>query len=207
MKTFIILFLISFNSYACLSKAPKSIVEKMIAGETVAGKDCKEAPEEECVCFDGVDVSASKFTDEFMNGNPIYSAKQNVTACVMELKEVEEGQESEEVLCEDLRASLCEAPYEFYYAENLILSGYEAYCTKLLGFEQVKTGKKILVVDGAKKAAHEKKKQDDKLKREEAKAKKQTAKGEIKKVDFEKINTVKALKDVVQQLIEAMDED
>jgi hypothetical protein len=65
MKIFTVLFLIfvSTPTLACLSQAPESIVKAMIAGQSVAGKDCSELPEERCVCFDGKDLAVFDLID------------------------------------------------------------------------------------------------------------------------------------------------
>lgn len=133
----------SFNSFSeCLNKLPQSEVTKALNLEPNAGSiSCAQRPNEECICYDGIDWTTANLQDEYVNGTPNYSDKINETECA--------SIES----CELLRPTLCEAPYEFFYAENLIFSGYEAYCSRIVSYEQVATGRKILVEDPVKKAA------------------------------------------------------
>lgn len=129
------LLLIPSISFACLTRIPESIVLAMTMGQSVVGKDCSELPGEDCLCADGFDLAGSDLVDEYVNGDAIWSAKEKVIDC--------ESSESCELL-RDTHCSDLETGYQFFYAENLILPGYEAYCTKITGYEQVATGKKII---------------------------------------------------------------
>jgi hypothetical protein len=169
----IILSLISFNSFAkCLSKAPISAVRTYIESTVpVAGVDCSERPDEECICFDGIESwKVVDLEDEMVNGEAKYSAKINVTDC-----------ETPEA-CDQIGLTLCEAPYEYKHAKNIILPGYEAYCTKITGYEKVKSGRKILKENAAKKVAHLAMIEAKRLEREKEQAKEAKIQAKIREM-------------------------
>lgn len=124
-------------------------------------KICESDKGGDCVPFPGGYCQQYDVVDEIVNGKPIYAPKENVVDC-----------ESIEA-CELLRENHCSSliDYQFFYAENLILPGYEAYCTKVTGYEQVNTGKKVLKVNAQKLSAHKAKLDADKAKRDQDKIK------------------------------------
>ena len=151
--TFALLFF-AFESYACLNPIDVTNAQAIIESGLGPEISCKSS---DCTCADGIDWNLAELQDEIVNGKPFYGPKENVVECAtMEA-------------CDELQFNHCrEFPdHEFFYAENLILSGFEAYCTKIIGYTKVKTGKKILVNSHVKKAAHgaklakEKKDKDD----------------------------------------------
>jgi hypothetical protein len=190
----LLLSLIPLNSFA--NRVPLSEAQRYIdaAPNGVAGLyTCEDKKDEQCLEFSHIEKwEYAEFIDNYENGKPIYSPRKNETAC--------EAKES----CELLRTNLCKEDELFFYAENLILSGYEAYCAKLEGYEQVLNGKK-LVNSPTKKAAYEaaiKAKEDvEKVKVLE----KETKKNELKETDFSKVSTIAQLKALVQKLIEAQE--
>lgn len=106
---------------------------------------CEDFPDEECICIEKANTWYAELKEEIVNGDPIYSPKENVVECA-------------EDQCKELGLTHCSAltDYQFFYAATSIGLGYEAYCAKLTGYEQVKTGKHLLVESEAKKAAYEK---------------------------------------------------
>jgi hypothetical protein len=192
MKLLIILSLISFNSYACLNKLPLSEVQKAINLEAGAGaKSCADLPEEDCLCYDGIDWHTAEIKDEIINGKPIYSAKFNVTTC-----ETEED-------CETLRATLC-TDAEFFYAENIILPGFEAYCTKITGYEQIFTGKKVLKVNTQKQAAHLAKLEAEQSALKLEADKKATVRAKLKNFDKSKITSIADAREWLGDIVELL---
>lgn len=200
MKTLIVFAIIfSFQSHACMNRIPLSEAVKAINLEPNAGsKTCQDLPKEDCVCFDGIEWETAEIVDETYEAPTYAAGKVNATACETE-KACEEHRPT---LCKDLKGE-----HHFFYAENLILSGYEAYCAKVSGTRQVKTGNKLLKTNQDKKTARKAQKEAEKLAREERKAKKKAAKEALKEVDIDSITTVKALREVVKQLLEAQKED
>ena len=136
MKTLILISaLFSINSFACQNMAPLSAIETYLGEIPVPGVLCQERPEDQCLCFDHIEGwDVAEVVDEKIQ-KPTYGSKENVTDC------------ETEVSCEVLRPSLCSSIFGsyFFYAENLILPGYHAYCAKITGHEDVPTGKKILI--------------------------------------------------------------
>jgi hypothetical protein len=101
--------------------------------------ECELKEEATCYDIENIDLEIAEIQDE-MKDVPNYSSKDHVTSCETEMA------------CEELRGSLCHADEGeiFFYAENLILPGFEAYCVKITGYDKVPTGKKILVNSQAK---------------------------------------------------------
>lgn len=172
----LIIFLISFNSHAyfmtkedflsCQQGGNSHVFH--VHKKTCKG-ECVEIPDANCPIFD--------LEDELVNGDPVYSAKENVTEC-----------ETEEA-CEQLRSSLCSdlSEYQFFYAENLVLSGFEAYCTKITGYEKVRSERKILKENAQKKAAHLAKIEQAKIELEAKKIEEQEIQEELRKMARERI--------------------
>lgn len=154
---------------------------------------CEEAENHPCYDIDKCNPNECELKDEYRNGTPIYSAKENITFC-----------ETEET-CKELESSLCLEPYKFYYAEKIDVNAFEAYCTKIVGYEQVKTGKKILVESPVKKAAYLAKQEAKKQAEENKKLDKLSKITQLKTTDFSKI-TQKQLEEAVKKLIELVGE-
>jgi len=58
--TILILLATTFSTYACNNTLPLSEVEKALALEPNAGaKSCADLPDEQCLCYDGIDFEAS----------------------------------------------------------------------------------------------------------------------------------------------------
>lgn len=153
----ILLLVISNTALPCNNWISASELEKALNLTPNAKAGCLEG--EECYCYDTADFRFSDLQDEIVNGDPIYSSKERELDC------------ADKEVCESLRPHLCAdlQGYEFFYAENLILPGYEAYCTKLLGYEQVKTGKKVLKDNPEKKALYMAQLEAEKIKEQEEK--------------------------------------
>jgi hypothetical protein len=72
MKIILILvFIFSFNSFACRNFIPESEARKAVALEPDAGsKTCQDLPQEKCLCFDGVDWRDTDLVDGQLVLNP-----------------------------------------------------------------------------------------------------------------------------------------
>lgn len=66
MKILIILLFVSLNSFASTNCAPESIIRAMTQNIPIAGKECKDAPTEQCICFDGINVMDSDLIDNMV---------------------------------------------------------------------------------------------------------------------------------------------
>lgn len=77
---FILSLLISSQALACLNTLPISEARKAIALEPGAGaKSCKDLPEEQCLCFDGVDWEQAELKEIL---TPVCSTnEQDETTC------------------------------------------------------------------------------------------------------------------------------
>jgi hypothetical protein len=146
MKFLFLIFLaISQPIFACINTIPISEAELAInLSPNAGGATCLEKASDECLCFDSVTLwQAVEIKDEYINGAPIYSPKENVKECA-------------ELECKELGPDYCKDfdGYQFYYAATSIGLGYEAYCIKVTGYEQIKSGKHLLVENPVKKAAY-----------------------------------------------------
>ncbi|MDQ3159096.1 MAG: hypothetical protein M3P98_03125 [bacterium] len=188
MKTLILLTLLSFNSHA--SFIAISDLQTCEKADLFSHKEiCEGDKQSTCVPFLGGFCQQYDAIDEIVNGNPIYGIKENATLC------------TDEVACEELRSSLCrEIPESFFFYAMNANNGFEAYCTKITGYEQVNTGKKVLKNNPVKLAAHlaaiEAKKSAD----AQVKSKRDKADDDFKALDISKITTIKDLKDALKLL-------
>ncbi len=149
---------------------------------------CEGDKQSTCVPFLGGFCQQYDAIDEIVNGNPIYGIKENTTLC------------TDEVACEELRSSLCQSIPEsfFFYAMNAN-NGYEAYCTKITGYEQVNTGKKVLKNNPVKLAAHLAAIEAKKAAEVAAKANKEAKCNAFKNADVNSAaNTVAAVKAILK---------
>jgi hypothetical protein len=139
MKNLFLFLILSFfladAAFACRNMVPLSAAELYITTPGTPGVTCEERPGDECLCFDHIEGwDIAEIQNETFD-KPIYSSKVKQTSCETAM------------LCEAFRSSLCDKDQGelFFYAENMILSGYEAYCVTITGYEKIPTGKKILV--------------------------------------------------------------
>lgn len=137
---------------------------------------------------DGASCSAAKIEDEIVDGPAIYSAKKLQVPC--------ESKES----CEKLRFSHCSSldRYEFFYSEKM--SGFEAYCSQLLGHEQVKSGNKFIVSDEAKV-------QEQDLEIKAKRDRKREVKEKLKTLDVSSAKTIADLKIIIKDILEVIKEE
>jgi hypothetical protein len=180
---------------ACRNKLPMSEVVRAISFEPGAGSvSCEQKPEEECLCYEGVPWEAAEIVDEYINGKEIWSAKENIAHCESESN------------CEALRLTICSElkDYHFFYSSLFPLPGFEAYCTKLLGHEQVKTGRKILVSNPDKLAAYKALMASKRNEELQGADKKRLLREKLKDFDKTKLTTVAALRDFVAELVELL---
>ncbi len=138
----LILLLFSSSSWACINQLPESEIIKAVALTPGAGTvSCAQKPDEACVCFDGIpgwEVMAYGLVTEDDPSRPIFEAASNVQAC------------GSAEACAALIATqgFCPETHTPFYRE--LPPAFEAYCTRLLGYEQIQVTK--LHVDPVKLA-------------------------------------------------------
>ena len=115
---------------ACRNSAPESIIKAMTEEREVAGKECKDLPEEQCVCFDGLDVISAELIDNMVID---FIRKENAVSCLDEADCL--AKEAEQVCT----------------LGRVIRTESEVYCA----IEVLKADGKKLVVSEEKKAARE----------------------------------------------------
>lgn len=160
------LLLISLNVYA--NKVPLSEAIRYIEanGTPVAGLyECKDKPDEQCLDFSHIESwETAELADEWVNDldKPIRN-KTQVEKCKKPKDETPQCQE-------ELLALVCEEEgAEKFASEDL----EEVYCSKITGYEQIKSGNKILVNNEEKvKAKKEKEKKEKEAREADALAKK-----------------------------------
>lgn len=143
MNKLICLLIIVFSgsTWACLNELPLSEAQKAIAKDpSFTGKVCKDLPSEQCMCFDNVNLRHVDIVDEMIpdESKPTYS-KNDIEVCV------------DQSDCESKNASkTCTDSQEtVYMAQDFS----EIYCSKLTGYEQKVSGRKVFLINLAKKAA------------------------------------------------------
>jgi hypothetical protein len=151
---FILLFLfLTAKSFACSNYLPISEAAKAVALEGGAGsKTCKELPEEECLCFDSIIWESAEIVDEVGNGAPIYTVN-NQQSCTLEIPVIEDQEPANtKTDCQlKLEALSCGENFEAILREDLL----EVRCTRLDGYEQVLTGRKVLQNNPTKFATYQ----------------------------------------------------
>lgn len=156
--------------------------------------ECEKLSMNECLKIKGIDPNYSELKEEIVNGDPIYSPKLNIIEC---------GEDQ----CKELELSgHCKdfPDYQFFYAKTSIGLGYEAYCAKVTGYEQVNTGKHILVESAVKKAAYEKSLKDAQDAELAAKLKKIQDKAQAKQ-DIGQATTIALLKAAVLKYLNTLE--
>jgi hypothetical protein len=143
MKTLLTLlaFLAASNAWPCVNLLPESEIIANVAGQgKIRPKSCLESPNEPCVCFDGIDWETAVYGDVEVDdeSRPIHS-KTSVEAC-----------DADGPCSVLVAAKVCEEGAKAVY-RHTESGGFEAYCTKVVGFEK-KLVKK-LKEDATKKAA------------------------------------------------------
>lgn len=197
LNLFIATFLITIPAFGCGISIPMNDIERAMA-PPVSGHylKCEDYPKEECVCMDGIDFFVASMKEEEID-KPVYSKKDHVTSC-----------ESEKA-CEELRGSLCH-PDEgefFFYAENVIFPGFEAYCVKISEYEKIKTGKHILFNDPMKLAAKKLEAISAEAKRVQVRDRKIQARQKIKDLNKSKLTTVASVRDLLLEVIELLKDE
>ncbi len=136
MKLFIFALLISYQSFACSNLINKPNADKAIAGDTSARAGCSPQ-EEKCYCYTTIDWEAAEWADETINGSPIYTVNSQ-SAC------------ADEDACKLAMSNLqCDIGFTAKYRLDIP----QVFCERLDGYEQIKTGEKILVNSPSKLAA------------------------------------------------------
>lgn len=153
-KLFLITLMITQASYVfakCENKISISQAIKVINLEPAGFPKC--LPNEQCLCYDGIQWEGAELVDNYVDDitKPIYEAKSNVTLC------------SGEEACRLALSELVCLNETQGYIDALFT---EVYCTKVIGYEQMLDGKK-LVNDSVKMAAWETKKAEQEAKRQE----------------------------------------
>lgn len=151
------LFLFSTPSHASFVNLQKCGVENVGTSVFSHREICEGDTGSECVPFSGGYCESKEVIDEEVNDKPIYGERENILACATEQD------------CELLRPTHCaEIPESFFFYAMKANDGYEAYCTKIVGWTKVKTGKKLLVENPQKLAAHLQRLKDEKDAKEAA---------------------------------------
>lgn len=197
---FIILLLITFPVFACQISIPISEAQRYIdamPNGVAPLYSCKDKPEEDCMCADLIEWEAAEIVNEIIDGDPIWSEKKKIQEC------------SSVEACEDLRFDHCESlkdGYQFFYSENIIIPGFDAYCSKITGYKKVENGKKTLANSKSKKLQREAIALTERVAREQKIEKKKQARDTLKNYDGSKVKTIAELRSVVEQLIEVLKE-
>jgi hypothetical protein len=177
------LLIIAFHQVqACSNSIPMSEVVKAVALEPDAGsKTCADLPQEQCVCYDGIDWNSADLVD---NEVVDFIRKEQVDSCA-----------SPEECQLKLEALVC-------VKGKPIMTESEVYCA----VEMMKKDGKKLVESPVKKAAKELKENDEKealkLKLEARKL----ARERLKALNPDGARTIADLKAMVRDLIEAVKE-
>lgn len=142
MKTLILSILINFSVSGAFYKAPISEIEKKINDCDYPLAVLKNCQGECAEVTDQFNCNYSKIVDEYKNDlqNPNYS-KSEVVSCL------------DDVHCQNiLEAKVCTDTEESALKN---LETLEVYCSKITSYDQIATGRKIIVVDETLKASYE----------------------------------------------------
>lgn len=142
--SYVILGLFFYTSaFAQKNSAPESIIRAMIAGTPIAGKECKDAPEERCFSFDGIDIRDHELVDNMVLD---FIRKEQESQCLDELN------------CqEQLEALVCSLGSPVKNLESLsVYCAVEAY--KKDGVKLVESAAKKAARLASEKAAEDSKK-------------------------------------------------
>jgi hypothetical protein len=124
---------------SCNNEIPLSFAQEIIAAQDytqLTPKQCKDFPQEECLCFQGLNLAAIEIVDEIIDGAPIYTVNSQV-GCTDELDCLAKQQ-----------ALVCDEGFTSAYR----LDTPQAYCYRLDGYEPFSTGKKKLQHNSTKLA-------------------------------------------------------
>jgi hypothetical protein len=125
------ILIIAFNhAQACKNSAPESVVRAMTKEQEIEGKECKDLPDEQCICFDGIDVNSAELVDNMVLD---FIRKENAVSCTDEADCL--AKEAEQVCT----------------LGKVIRTESEVYCA----VEVMKADGKKLVESESKKAARE----------------------------------------------------
>jgi hypothetical protein len=175
------LMLLSTPSFACLNPISTSNAEKAIAdGPAKSEISCNEKP---CLCADGIEWSYAELGDNVVLD---YIDKKDVVSCASSID------------CnEKFEVHTCSLG-DYTKIKNYDLR--EVYCVK----EITKVDGKKLVNSPVKKAAHEAKKEDDRLKEKEKKDKEVVDLLTILTTDMSKTMSTKEITDYLKKLQEVL---
>lgn len=192
MKTIITLFTLIFSlkSFACLNKAPLSAIQQYIAQDNVPGVTCEERPEDECLCFDGI--------ENWKSVNLVQTEVDDISKPILVEREVEpcSGKEECELKLQDKKCNDFRGPFISEVYERL-------YCIEQAGFQ-----KKIiheLRNDPVKKAAFEKAEKDKEKDQKDRKDKKKADKVKAR-ADIDSATTIAQLRKALKDYIDASEE-
>lgn len=139
---YLILLLLCFNTFASQTiRLPESEIDKALLIEPGVGRIlCKDRPLELCIKKPKKQSwHWLKKVDVMMDGDEIHS-KSEIETCL-------DQTDCDQILLAKSCIDEDESPIKNY---DLL----EVYCSKLIGYEQIPSGSKKLVVDSAKKAAY-----------------------------------------------------
>lgn len=194
MKSIFLFLSLGFcaEAISCVNTIPMSEAQKAIAQAPGAGKiTCKDLPEEDCLCFDGVEWEAAIIVDEIVDGDPIYTINSQ-TIC-----------ESEEDCIAKMQSLVCDDGFNAKYR----MDSPQAFCERLDGYEQVQTGRKKLASNAAKLAAKAQREALKEQKHQERKSRKEAAKQELSSVDWSQITTIAKVRQVIRAVVDKLEEE
>ncbi len=91
MRFLFLILLLSFDSMACQNLIPISEARKAIALEPHAGsKTCKDLPDEDCLCFDGIDWETAKISFKDGTSHKIFTVDHEKVAAKESRESLEE---------------------------------------------------------------------------------------------------------------------
>lgn len=123
MKILLLLSFLSFSAFSENFVSPR-IVDAVLPQAYQMEQECKRVEQEHCVDIanNPVKIYESYINPEDDLNKPIYEAPSNVTAC------------ASIIACSELLPNLCALDYMAIY--KAVEVGFEAYCTKVSGYEQ-----------------------------------------------------------------------
>ena len=171
---FLLLFLMSFSLFAGNYFPVEGVGNCETTSKTVFTKMDKCLKHYSKTCIDiptsyncAYHIAVDEIVDDV--ANPNYEAESNITTC-----------EDEATCSEALQTLTCETPEHF----KLIAQDYSrVYCTKILSYPQIPSGRKTVVVDEAKKAIFDEQKEEEEAEVKADKDAKKAAKDYFKSID------------------------
>lgn len=179
----LIALLISFPAMAFQNPVRVSEAEKLIRGEPGKTHDCNET-EIDCMDYSKVNWNEAKIIDEVVNGDPMYEVNSQ-SSCETE---------------EECQSKMSELQCDDGFVAKYRMDRPQVFCEKFLGYEQVKTGRKLLVTDPERAEAVRLERETKKAAAQAKADKARAAKEALKNTDLSKIKTIDEIKEVLQKM-------